>query len=158
MEGYPDEAPPPLIPFFWTPGWNSYQAVNKFQEEIAGPLRGGPAGVRLVEPGRGNGTFGEVPAVFAPRAGEWLLVARHHIFGSEELSREAPGVAELAPQAYVALNPDDAAGFGGEVTVAGRRVPVRRDAGLPRGVAAIPVGIAGFEGMELPQWSRITAE
>ncbi|HTX36006.1 MAG TPA: NADH-quinone oxidoreductase subunit NuoG [Bryobacteraceae bacterium] len=156
MEGYPDEPPPPLIPFFWTPGWNSYQAVNKFQEEIAGPLRGGPAGVRLVEPGRGNGSLGEVPAGFAPRAGEWLLVGRHHIFGSEELSRQAPGVAELAPQAYVALNPEDAAAFGGEVTVAGRRVPVRHDAGLPRGVAAIPVGIAGFEGIELPQWSRIS--
>ena len=26
------------------------QALNKFQEEIAGPLRGGDPGVRLIEP------------------------------------------------------------------------------------------------------------
>ena len=32
MEGYPDEPPAALIPFFWSPGWNSIQAVNKFQE------------------------------------------------------------------------------------------------------------------------------
>ncbi|HEX5484022.1 MAG TPA: NADH-quinone oxidoreductase subunit NuoG, partial [Terriglobia bacterium] len=47
MEGYADQPPPPLTPFFWTPGWNSIQAVNKFQDEIAGPLRGGDPGVRL---------------------------------------------------------------------------------------------------------------
>jgi NADH-quinone oxidoreductase subunit G len=157
MEGYPDEPPPPLIPFFWTPGWNSYQAVNKFQEEIAGPLRGGPAGVRLVNPGAGNGFYAEVPPAFEARAGEWMLVPRHHIFGSEELSREAPGVAELSPEAYVALNPEDAAQFGPEVEVGGRRVPVKRDVGVPRGVAGIPAGLPAFEGFDLPQWSRISS-
>ena len=50
MEGNPDQPPAALIPFFWSPGWNSIQAVNKYQSEIAGPLRGGPAGVRLIEP------------------------------------------------------------------------------------------------------------
>jgi NADH-quinone oxidoreductase subunit G len=156
MEGYPDQPPPSLVPFFWTPGWNSYQAVNKFQEEIAGPLRGGPAGVRLVEQGKGDGFFRNAPQPFQPRAGEWLLVARHHIFGSDALSREAPAIAELTPQPYVALNPQDAAAFDAEVEVAGHRVPVARDATLPRGVAAIPAGLPPFEGLELPQWSRIS--
>ena len=35
------------------------------------------------------------------------MLPLHHIFGSEELSL-SPGVAELAPRPYVALNPDDA--------------------------------------------------
>ena len=34
MEGNPDQPPSALLPFFWTPGWNSIQAVNKFQAEI----------------------------------------------------------------------------------------------------------------------------
>ena len=52
MEGYPRRSRPPrLIPRFWAPGWNSVQAVNKFQDEVGGPLRGGDPGRRLIEPG-----------------------------------------------------------------------------------------------------------
>jgi NADH-quinone oxidoreductase subunit G len=155
MEGYPEEPPPALIPFFWSPGWNSYQAVNKFQEEIAGPLRGGNPGVRLIEPGAGNGFFTDVPPAFRPRQGEWLLVPCYRIFGSEELSREAPGVAQLAPEPYVALHPEDAAGFGRYVEIAGRRVAVAADPDLPRGVAGVPAGMPPFEGLDLPLWGRI---
>jgi len=45
MEGYPAQPPSSLTPFFWAPGWNSIQSVNKFQSEINGPLRGGDPGV-----------------------------------------------------------------------------------------------------------------
>jgi len=48
--GTPDQPPASLIPFFWTPGWNSIQATNKFQSEIAGPLEGGDPGIRMIEP------------------------------------------------------------------------------------------------------------
>src|SRR5579863_4508428 len=108
MEGYSGQPPSSLIPFFWTPGWNSYQAVNKFQEEIAGPLRQGDPGVRLIEPGEGVGVYsGAPPETFTARPDERLLVPLHHIFGSEELSADAPAVAELAPKSYVALNNND---------------------------------------------------
>ncbi|MBV8436339.1 MAG: NADH-quinone oxidoreductase subunit NuoG, partial [Silvibacterium sp.] len=50
MESGIGTAPPSLIPFFWAPGWNSIQAVNKFQSEVGGSLRGGDPGVRLVKP------------------------------------------------------------------------------------------------------------
>ena len=33
-----DSRPPSLIPCFWAPGWNSIQAMNKFQEEIGGAV------------------------------------------------------------------------------------------------------------------------
>ena len=50
MEGFPDQPPSPLIPRFWAPGWNSEAAVNKYQEEVGGPLRGGNPGRPLIGP------------------------------------------------------------------------------------------------------------
>ncbi len=50
MEGYQDEPPAPLIPRYWSPGWNSVQALNKFQQEVGGALKGGDPGRRLIEP------------------------------------------------------------------------------------------------------------
>ncbi len=161
MEGYPGQPPAPLVPFFWSPGWNSIQAVNKYQEEVNGLLRGGPAGVRMIEPGGGGEYFRDVPAAFAARAGEWLVAPLYHTFGSEELSREAPGIAELAPKPYIALGAEDAARFGApgttvEVTVSGAAIglPLAIRA-LPRGVAGLPAGVPPLEGMELPAWGRL---
>ncbi|HWR51100.1 MAG TPA: NADH-quinone oxidoreductase subunit NuoG [Bryobacteraceae bacterium] len=156
MEGTPTQPPSALIPFFWAPGWNSIQSVNKFQKEIAGELRAGPAGVRLIEPDSARPAFnGEIPAAFQPRSGEWLVIALYEIFGSEELARSAPAVAELSPLPYVALNPDDAGALGTEVELLGMRIPVRTAPQLPRGVAGVPVGVPPFEGIELPAWQKI---
>jgi len=165
MEGTPDQPPAALIPFFWSPGWNSIQSVNRFQEEIAGPLRGGDPGVRLIEPpGERKGSYyGEVPAAFQPRADEWLMLPRHYIFGSEELSRLAPGIAELAAKPHVAIHPDDAGrlsvspGAAVEVKLNGHalRLPVQLDASLPRGIATLPEGVPPIAGETLPGWGRI---
>jgi NADH-quinone oxidoreductase subunit G len=154
MEGYPQQPPAPLVPFFWAPGWNSnQQSLNKFQDEIAGPLRGGPAGVRLIEPDGGSVPQGGIPAPFEPRRGEFLVVPLHHIFGSEELSTAAPAIASLVLAPYLALNSEDAAGFGPEAEVFGFRLPVKAMPELPRGVAGVPAGIGG---LDLPAWGRIT--
>ncbi|MGH9452324.1 MAG: NADH-quinone oxidoreductase subunit NuoG [Terriglobia bacterium] len=163
MEGYPDQPPSPLIPFFWSPGWNSIQAVNKFQEEIAGPLRGGDAGVRLIEPGQGTSEAGAIPDAFATKPDERLLVPLYHIFGSEEMSHQAPAVAELAPKSYAAVNAADAAQFqlkdGDEAVVSvngtSLRLPVRVRPEIPAGVAGLPVGLAGGEWLNLPAWGKI---
>ena len=167
MEGYPAQAPAGVTPFFWSGGWNSIQATLKYQEEVNGPLRGGDAGVRLVEPDQPNigSYFMTVPPAFKPQTGDWLLVPLHHIFGSEELSRSAPAVLELAPQAYVALNPDDASQLGvqtgQEITVdlAGTRyrLPVKIRPELPKGVAGLPAGVPPLEGISLPGWSKLSA-
>ena len=86
---HPDQPPPALIPFFWSPGWNSIQAVNKYQSEIGGPVARRRSGVRLIEPAPGKRAifYRDIPAPFRPGADEWLLVPLYHIFGSEELSR-----------------------------------------------------------------------
>src|SRR6185437_9382754 len=92
MEGASKQPPSPLIPFFWNPGWNSIQAVNKYQEEIAGPLRGGNPGVRLIEPKPQEVVSfftTPIPEAFQIRAGEWLFIPLFHIFGSEERTRWA---------------------------------------------------------------------
>ena len=168
MEGSLDQPPAALIPFFWSPGWNSIQATNFYQNEIAGPLRGGDSEVRLIEPTPGDrgAYFVEVPPAFAPTLGEWLLVPLFHIFGSEELSASAPGIAELVPKPYVALNAEDATRLGVEagehikieLEGAAYRFPVKIKTELPPGIAGLPVGLPGLAGISLPVRSLLQAE
>jgi NADH-quinone oxidoreductase subunit G len=166
MEGYSGRPPAPLIPWFWSPGWNSVQAVNKFQAEIAGPLAGGDPGVRLLWPAAEAMApyFADVPPAFARREGEWLAVPLHHIFGSEELSVLSPPLAELAAHAYAAVNPADAAQFGGvaegeavwlQVGRTTWRLPLHLLRDLPRGLVGLPVGVPGLAGVVLPARARL---
>jgi NADH-quinone oxidoreductase subunit G len=165
MEGYSEQPPPALIPFFWSPGWNSIQSVNKFQQEIAGPLRGGDPGVRLIEPAR-NGPpdfLREPPTAFERKENEWLIVPLYHIFGSDELSHWAPAIMELTPKPYIALNADDAARLGlhetQEVDVtldaSAQKLAVKIRAGMPAGIAGLPMGLPGLPYWNLPAWGRI---
>jgi NADH-quinone oxidoreductase subunit G len=164
MEGAPLQPPSALQPFFWTPGWNSIQAVNKFQREIAGPLRGGDPGIRLFEPSQEGTYFTAVPAAFSPRESEWMVIPIEHIFGSEELSLQAPAVAELAFKPYLALNAADAEslhmnGQDGDVEIelggGKHRLPLKVLSDLPAGVAGIPAGLTAAFQEELPAWLRI---
>jgi len=165
MEGYQGEPPPALIPRFWAPGWNSIQALNKFQEEIAGPLRGGDPGKRLIEPTDESEAdyFGDVPRRNESATGDYLFVPVHHIFGSEELSVLSPGVGSLAPKPYAGLNYDDAQGSSlteeheVEISVAGwsGRLPVKIIATLPSGMVALPVGLPGMPWLPLPDWGAL---
>jgi NADH-quinone oxidoreductase subunit G len=165
MESGLGAVPTSLRPFFWAPGWNSVQAVNKFQAEIGGPLSGGDPGVRLIEPAQDSRSpyFSSIPPAFQSQAGEWLLIPIFHIFGSEELSRHATAIAQLLPGPYVALNPAEAAALGvaeGEqikVTVSSAQfdleVTLRTD--LPRGLAGVAAGMSPFEGISLPASCRL---
>ena len=166
MESGPGTVPPSLIPFFWAPGWNSIQAVNKFQSEVGEPLRGGVTGARLIEPSQESGWqyFSAIPLQFKAQSGEWLLVPIFHIFGSEELSRHAQGIAQLLPRPYVALNPIEAALLGVKaseqikVTADGTQfeLEVMLRADLPRGVAGLPAGLPPLDGVLLPAFCRLS--
>jgi hypothetical protein len=165
MEGYPGQPPAALIPRFWAPGWNSVQALNKFQSEVGGPLRGGDPGRRLIEPAPGAKPlyFDTVPPAFQPRADEWLIIPLYHIFGSEELSILAPGIAERAPQPYLGLNPDDVTrlqvreGDELELCLGGTacRLPVKPMPTLPVGLAGYPAGLPRLPGIALPAWGAL---
>jgi NADH-quinone oxidoreductase subunit G len=164
MEGSSEQPPGALQPFFWSPGWNSIQAVNKFQSEIGDALRGGDPGVRLFEPTQKGVYCTSIPAAFAPRAAEWLIIPIEHIFGSDELSFRSPAVASLAPAPYLALNAADAASLhmeeqAGEVEVelgsVKLRLPLKVLPGLPAGIAGIPAGLTAASGEALPAWHPI---
>jgi NADH-quinone oxidoreductase subunit G len=165
MEGYPGQPPSPLISHFWYPAWNSPQAINKFQAEVGGPLRGGNPGIRLIEPSSAAPRFfGAVPQAFAPARNTWLLLPLHQIFGSEQLSSLAPGIAERALRPFVGLSPDAARDLdiaeGDEVQVqvghSSFTLPVRYLHGLPEGSAALPVGLPNMPVISLPAAGTMT--
>lgn len=168
MEGYEGIPPSALIPRFWAPGWNSVQSVNKFQQEVGGPLIGGDPGQRLIDPSEdaAENYFRDVPRIFLPQKDEWLVMPLYHIFGSEELSQHAAGISALAPRPYLALNAGDAAGLGlsegDEVELSlpcGPQCafPLRIVSSLPEGVAGIPAGLSGLTGIDLPSAARIVS-
>jgi len=137
--------------------WPAFFRTDPARYRIGGPLRQGDPGVRTIERnGARFSFFDQLPGAFEIRQDEWLVVPLNHIFGSEELSRSAPAVAELSPEPYIALNPDDASRFGKEVELFGRRLPVKIAKDLPRGLAGIPAGMPSFAGLDLPAWSRIS--
>jgi NADH-quinone oxidoreductase subunit G len=167
MEGYYGPLPSAVVPYFWAPGWNSVRALNKFQDEVGGPLRGGDPGVRLIEPQLQAMPcyFGDAPPAFEPRREEWLIAPLYEIFGSEELSGMAPAVSERVPAPYLALNEQDAARLhvadGAVVAVsideAIFRLPVKLRPALPQGVAGAVIGLSGSLAAHLPVWAKISA-
>lgn len=166
MEGTLENCPPVLRPFVWAPGWNSNQAVSKFQDEVGGHWRGGDPGGRLIEPkdGQRHSWFPvEGPKPLA--AGSLFLVPLYHIFGSDELSMLAPALAERAPKPYLAVHPEDAARLSlhaGQVVNVGSAgaeaaltVVLRDD--LARGVAGIPLGLPGVPWLDVSKGFRPVA-
>ena len=160
MEGFDGTPPGGLVARYWAPGWNSVQALNKFQQETGGTLRGGDPGERLIEPGNGAepAPVEAIPPVFRPQPGAWRLVYIHHLFGSEPLSLLTPGIDGLAPPPYVGLNPVDAEALG---LAEGQTVrldgtldlPIRLLPSLMPGLAGVPAGVAG---LQKPAGSRVS--
>ncbi|CAI8872632.1 NADH:quinone oxidoreductase subunit G [Pseudomonas chlororaphis] len=154
MEGYSGSVEPrSQVPFAWSPGWNSPQAWNKFQDEVGGHLRAGDPGTRLIESqGDSLGWFASVPRAFSPAQGTWLAVPFYHLFGSEENSSKAAPVQERIPAAYVSLAKSEADRLGVNdgallaVNVAGQtlRLPLRINDELGAGLVALPAGLAGI--------------
>ncbi|HEY1075152.1 MAG TPA: NADH-quinone oxidoreductase subunit NuoG [Fontimonas sp.] len=155
MEGQRTGAPPAEIPIFWAPKWNSNQAVNKFQAEIGGPLKGGDPGVRLLAPKASPAYYDRA----AGQQGEGLQqVWLYELFGSDELSVRGPAIAGRVPAPYVVLNPETAKKLGfsagnvlrldssGQSWQAQLRVSDSLPAdliGVPRGVPGVPVSAIG---------------
>lgn len=154
MEGYSGSAEPrQQVPFAWSPGWNSPQAWNKFQDEVGGHIRAGDPGTRLIEStGDSLNWFASVPRAFNPAQGTWQVVPFFHLFGSEENSSKAAPVQERIPAAYVALAKSEADRLGVNdgamlsFNVAGQtlRLPLRINEELGAGLVALPAGIAGI--------------
>jgi NADH-quinone oxidoreductase subunit G len=159
-EGFQGRPPPALMPRYWLPGWNSPQARDRFAPEW---LSAAP-GKRLVEAGSGPP---EPPPAIAPgptlAAGEVWLVPWSATFGSEELSRLAPAIAELIAPAAVRLHPETAAQHslaeGDTVRLvthcAAHTLRVRSDDEVARGVAVVPAGCPESAGLTSPCPARL---
>ena len=167
MEGYVGIPPPALTPFYWSPGWNSAQAINKYQIEVGGELHGGNPGKRLFEPGLNSKAeyFNSTPSAYSLKEGEgqYMVLPLYHIFGSDELNALSPAVAERVPQPYIALNDSDAAKAGieegaiVEVLLSGNKkwLPVKLKMGLPQGTAGLPKGLRETAGIAYPFFTTL---
>lgn len=168
MEGHRGLPPSAMIPFFWSPGWNSVQSINKYQQEVGGPLREGDPGIRCFEPVQNGAVnyFMSEPEIFISWEGHLLIVPLHHIFGSEELSANAPSVKARSPEAYVMVNTGDALALqvrenqllSFEVDGQPYQLPVKLSAAIPKGIAGLPYGLPGLPFVELPAWGILKKE
>ncbi len=115
MEGTLDSASP-LLPYVWTPGWNSNQAITRFQKDAGGELKGGTGGVRLINHAvLMDGPRAALPTLAGPTdvaAGQLRAVPLWRVFGSDELSSLSGPIIERAPRAFVVLNTVDAGRLG----------------------------------------------
>ncbi len=160
------ERPGALIPFAWSPGWNSPQSWNKFQDEVGGHLRAGDAGVRLFEPAADAKAdyYGPAPVAFAARSDALRVTPLQHLFGSEELSARATPVQKRMPQAYIAISPGDAARFGLQTNVLVRvatasdtfELPAKISDDIASGTVGIPQGFSEVEFIAPNSWVQIS--
>ncbi len=164
MEGYQGVPPSSMIPFFWSPGWNSVQSVNKYQQEVGGPLQGGDPGIRLIHPATAAPKyFTSIPEPYMPMDEHLWILPIHHIFGSDELSAKSEVLKERIPKPYVLLSSASKAELEVEegeklfFEIDGQpyALPVRLSDALPKGAAALPQGIDSIPYSELPAWAVV---
>ena len=165
MEGTDQTPPSSLVPFYWKPGWNSYQAMNFYLDQPNGSMKGGDPGIRLIEKDDKQGVhYFEPEMPLQSIENEWLIVPVYQIFGSEELSSRAPAVAERIPSPFVLINRKDAEGIAINKTglfrleIAGKllEVSLMIDDSLPSGLIGLSVNLPGMEFIELPGFGKLT--
>jgi NADH-quinone oxidoreductase subunit G len=160
MEGQPEHPPSSLVPFYWTPGWNSVQAMYNYLNEPNGSMKGGDPGIRLIEPTevRKNSYFKINPQAFEFHKGEWLIVPVYRIFGSEELSSAGSSVAQRIQEPFVYLNQKDAEIVGAEnndliqleISNSKLKIKVKIENSLRQGIAGLSVNLPGMQFIGLP--------
>lgn len=155
MEGDNTKQPGALLPFVWSPGWNSNQSLHKFQSEVGGALAGGTAGVRLIKPSANKITpsVAAAPSAFNAQKGQWRLLPLYRIFGSDELSARSPAVGELVEPPFLELSDADAESLNANVgdliqislAETNCHAVLKLNNSLPDGCAAYSIGLPGAE-------------
>jgi NADH-quinone oxidoreductase subunit G len=170
MEGSPINRPAALNPLVWMPGWNSNEAINKFQEEINGPLMGGDPGLLLFE-----NQASVTPLNFEqsdtstpqPGAGEVLAVAHARLFDGEALSARSSALRQRAARAVARIHPDTASQLNlasaQSVTVklngSSCSLPLIQDAEVAIGIVVLPAQAdAAIKASQLPALVSISAD
>jgi len=168
MEGYRGIPPGSAIPFFWAPGWNSIQSVNKYQEEVGGLLQKGNPGVKLfrMKAESAPSYFTDRPEAFKSRSQKWLLLPQYDVFGSGELSIYTKGVEKLSPEAYIFLSTNDMDQLGlienavVKIEIKERKysLPVKMKKELCNGIALVSAGLRGVEAMDWGSWATLSPD
>ena len=154
MEGLnTGDQPGAVLPYVWSPGWNSNQSVFKFQQEVAGALAGGDPGARLIG---ANGVtrrdgYQDVPPPAQVDVSNGTFRAAHvsYVFGGDELSAASAPILERTPAPFVLLNPADAQrlgvsdGNGVAIAELGASYEVRVDHSIASGVAGVARNLPG---------------
>lgn len=163
MEGDQNPPPAPLIPRFWWPGWNSNEAINKFQIEVGGGLHGGNPGRRLIEPPNQSGPTVASTTIPTAETDQVWVIPRPFIYGSEELSQRARGVASLVPKAEAYMHPELANrlhlcdGHTAQIDMEDQSIylPIRIDETVAVDVVLVPMGFAETRGVISHALARI---
>jgi NADH-quinone oxidoreductase subunit G len=121
--------------------------------------------LRLLEPMRHSqlSYFTAVPEIFQQLEDHLWVVPLHHIYGSEELSAQAPAVAERVVKPYVLVSAwnarelELAEGQTLAFDIDGQpyTLPAKISAVLKRNVIGLPYGLAGVPYAELPAWAIV---
>jgi NADH-quinone oxidoreductase subunit G len=160
MEGQQENPPSSLVPFYWTQGWNSVQAMYNYLDEPDGSMKGGDPGIRLIEPMEGikNIYFKQVSPIAVEKKDEWLIVPVYQIFGSEELSSRSPSIAQKIHEPFVLMNKKDvdniSAGDGDyvqlEILKTKLKVKIRIENSLVQGLAGLSVNLPDMPFIDVP--------
>jgi NADH-quinone oxidoreductase subunit G len=165
MEGQQEYPPSSLVPFYWTPGWNSVHAIYSYLNEPNGSMKGGDPGIRLIESGeRHESSYFKIdPQPFEFLKDEWLIVPVYHIFGSEELSSAGIAIAQKIQEPFLFLNQKDAEILSikpGEIIqlkITGRalEIKVKIENSLQKGLAGLSVNLPGMQFFDLPVRAKL---
>ncbi len=165
MEGYEGQPPSSLIPFFWEPGWNSVQSVNKYQKEIGGELKNQQPAVRLFDKQKSKKIvfFQRPPSLFKQQSGKWQIFPRYFIFGSEERAALSLAISEHLSVPCIGIGHEDAqkqkwlpgSMVNVEIDSKKWRLPVVIHPELESGMALMAHGLAGMDYAELPSYACI---
>ena len=167
MEGYKGQPPSSLISHYWSPGWNSVQAITKYLNEPNGSIKNGDPGVRLIEAEAKSQVvyFDSIPASFEPKTNEWLIIPVYHIFGSEELSAKGSAIRERIPESKIFINQRDAE----RINIVDKQkiqlhisenileIKAGIDNSLPHGIAGLSFNLPGMPYLNLPGWGKLLA-
>jgi NADH-quinone oxidoreductase subunit G len=160
MEGRQEIPPSILVPFYWSPGWNSVQAMYHYLDEPNGSMKGGDPGIRLIEPGKehDDSYFHINHQTYKFKKDEWLIVPVYQIYGSEELSSASFAITQRIKEPFLYINQIDAEGLsikdGEEIRleVPGNILMIKTkiEKSIMQGMAGLSVNLPGMQFIDLP--------
>lgn len=166
MEGQPEDSTPSLVTSYWSPGWNSVQATNKYLDEPNGNLKGGNPGIRIIPTAAQakNAYYKLTGSKAKKNKGEWQFFPVYQIFGSEELSAKASSLSERIKEPFLVMHSEDAGKIGVDeneniqVEIRNEKITLRVlfENSLPHNVAGVSVLLPDMPFIALPGNGKIT--